>query len=490
MDLTESLAKIEQACKKFGVSFAEREKELSDLIHAKEEAYDEEERAQGRNLAKAFAETRMLFDAVLEKCKLLKMGEVPLTQESLAELRQMAMQMNPIVAPLMAETIKRLRAKGPGTPLLEQAEALSEKRANAVNTDGFSTRGLDDLSGIEFEELITRLLGLMGFRAEMTKASGDGGIDIVATLDQPITGGRYLIQCKRYTENSLVGSPTVREFYGALTADGQAVKGILISTSGFSSQAQEFARGLPIELIGRDQLQQLLKLHGLSTDAPVQAQEPKDRAKQLLNLAMKMREQSRHAEAVKLLREASQLQPDNPDVLFWLGLSYEDVGLHDEQIAAMREVVRLRPDFGEAWRSLGNALHAVGNLDAAADAVKKALAIEPDNLYVLMAWGRICREKGDKDGALSTFKKAVKIAPENASGWFWLGLSHGDRNEHTEALAAYREALRIDPNNVPTWQCVFLVYRNLSDRPRMLQALSRLEQLDPPKAREYRRHFL
>jgi len=84
--------------------------------------------------------------------------------------------------------------------------------------------GMDELSGIEFEGLITRLLERMGFQAEMTKASGDGGIDVVATLDQPLTGGRYLIQCKRYSPDSLVGSATVREFYGALTADRRAPK--------------------------------------------------------------------------------------------------------------------------------------------------------------------------------------------------------------------------------------------------------------------------
>jgi restriction system protein len=103
----------------------------------------------------------------------------------------------------------------------------------------------------------------MGFRTELTKATGDGGIDIVATLDRPIVGGRYLIQCKRYAPDALVGAALVREFYGALTADRRAVKGVLITTSGFTPQALEFARELHIELIGRDQLQQLLSDYGV-----------------------------------------------------------------------------------------------------------------------------------------------------------------------------------------------------------------------------------
>src|SRR5262249_41650967 len=117
---------------------------------------------------------------------------------------------------------------------------------------------MDALSGMDFERLITGLLERMGFRAEMTKASGDGGIDIVASLDRPMVRGIYLVQCKRYSPRNLVGVTVVREFYGALTAERRAIKGILITTSGFTPQALEFARQLPIELIGRDQLKKLL----------------------------------------------------------------------------------------------------------------------------------------------------------------------------------------------------------------------------------------
>jgi restriction system protein len=92
----------------------------------------------------------------------------------------------------------------------------------------------------------------------MTRATGDGGIDIEASLDRPLVGGRYLIQCKRFSPEILVGSPAVREFYGALIADRRAAKGIFITTSGFSTQARDFAANLPIDLIDGDQLARLL----------------------------------------------------------------------------------------------------------------------------------------------------------------------------------------------------------------------------------------
>jgi HJR/Mrr/RecB family endonuclease len=59
-------------------------------------------------------------------------------------------------------------------------------------TDSFTD--LESMSGIDFERAITALLEHMGFHAQMTKATDDGGIDIVATLDRPVVGGKYLVQ--------------------------------------------------------------------------------------------------------------------------------------------------------------------------------------------------------------------------------------------------------------------------------------------------------
>ena len=117
---------------------------------------------------------------------------------------------------------------------------------------------MQQLSGIAFEEFITGLLQGIGFRTQMTKVSGDGGVDIVAVLDKPLVGGRYLIQCKRFEPDSLVGAPTVREFFGAINADRKAMKGILITTSGFTDQAKEFAEDVGLELIEGEALTALI----------------------------------------------------------------------------------------------------------------------------------------------------------------------------------------------------------------------------------------
>lgn len=101
----------------------------------------------------------------------------------------------------------------------------------------------------------------MRFSVETTKASGDGGIDLIAYNYEPVLSGKYIIQCKRYS--GIVGEPIIRDLYGVITSE-RANKGILITTGYFTKSAIAFAEGKPIELIDGKQLDTLLKRHGVS----------------------------------------------------------------------------------------------------------------------------------------------------------------------------------------------------------------------------------
>lgn len=105
----------------------------------------------------------------------------------------------------------------------------------------FSTK-----NGYEFEKYITELLSNLGFQAQQTSLSGDGGVDIYAYYDKPFLKGNYLIQCKNWTYP--VGQPQVRDLFGVVMSR-RANKGVLVTTSSFTEQAKEFANGLNIELI-------------------------------------------------------------------------------------------------------------------------------------------------------------------------------------------------------------------------------------------------
>lgn len=116
---------------------------------------------------------------------------------------------------------------------------------------------IENISPEQFEQLISLLLKKMNFIVEHLGQTGDGGIDIEAQNLSPITGGKYIIQCKRYSVDNKVDVKDIRDLFGVIHSE-MANKGILITTSDFTNKAVDFAKGKPIELIDGEKLKKLL----------------------------------------------------------------------------------------------------------------------------------------------------------------------------------------------------------------------------------------
>jgi restriction system protein len=113
-----------------------------------------------------------------------------------------------------------------------------------------------------FEKLVVDLLLAMGYggfdtaNGEITKYSGDGGIDGIIKEDK-LGLDKIYIQAKRW-ENSVPVS-AVRDFAGSLLSK-KARKGVFITTSSFPSSAYEYVRSIDptIILIDGDQLTKMM----------------------------------------------------------------------------------------------------------------------------------------------------------------------------------------------------------------------------------------
>jgi restriction system protein len=102
----------------------------------------------------------------------------------------------------------------------------------------------------DFEHLVRQLFGKVfskdGCEVQVTQASRDGGVDAIAFDPDPIRGGKFVIQAKRY--NNVVPVSACRDLYGTMINEG-AVKGILVTTSYFGNDSRTFVKDKPITLI-------------------------------------------------------------------------------------------------------------------------------------------------------------------------------------------------------------------------------------------------
>jgi restriction endonuclease family protein len=108
-----------------------------------------------------------------------------------------------------------------------------------------------NLSGHQFEKEVAKLYEAHGYDVQVTKGSGDGGIDIF--LEK--AGRRYGVQCKNH--HKAIGPAAIRDLYGAMSHEGLDA-GIFIASSGYTKGAKEFARNKAITLLD---INNVLRMH-------------------------------------------------------------------------------------------------------------------------------------------------------------------------------------------------------------------------------------
>lgn len=137
---------------------------------------------------------------------------------------------------------------------VESKEILAEMN----DSDNLAEMPWEDFEHL-IRELFSKIFSSNGGEVNVTRASRDGGVDAIAFDPDPIRGGKFVIQAKRY--NNVVGLSAVRDLYGTMINEG-AVKGILVTTSYFGNDSREFVKDKPITLIDGANLLHLFNQQG------------------------------------------------------------------------------------------------------------------------------------------------------------------------------------------------------------------------------------
>lgn len=115
---------------------------------------------------------------------------------------------------------------------------------------------VDQMEGHDFEYWCAELLLKLGFEsADVTQASGDDGVDIIAVKENI----RYAIQCKRY--NSNLDNTPIQEVYTGKAVYNCHVAAVM-TNSYFTASAKRSAEATGTQLWDRDWIaDKLLQIH-------------------------------------------------------------------------------------------------------------------------------------------------------------------------------------------------------------------------------------
>ncbi len=132
----------------------------------------------------------------------------------------------------------------PGQHVADNEEEGLEDEPNARRVETYSRdfvegilRGMEP---VQFENLVAGVLRAMGYHADVTQLSGDGGVDVLASRDplrlQPPT---IKVQVKRTT--SSIGGPAIQALIGTLAPGGNELA-LFVTLGNYSTDATHIAR--------------------------------------------------------------------------------------------------------------------------------------------------------------------------------------------------------------------------------------------------------
>ena len=146
-------------------------------------------------------------------------------------------------------------------------------------------------------------------------------------------------------------------------------------------------------------------------------------------------------------QRALQGAPDNPDALYYVGLTAGALAQeeYDHLLARAPESARAHQLRGESYEAQGKPAEAEA-------AYKAALEAGSDSVEVLVALGHLARSnfawsKEHVTEARDYYSRALERAPRSYDALYGLGVSEAVAGEHAQAIPRLRRALEEEPDS-------------------------------------------
>lgn len=152
-------------------------------------------------------------------------------------------------------------------PSASADEQSSQRRVDELPIEEGPIDSVDELTLLlqqmdpyKFEQFVADLWTRMGWQTDVSTASMDEGVDVIARKQTPYEQ-TTLIQARRYGPNTTVGSPDIQQ-YASLDQQYAGVDDVVIVTiTDFTGRARDLAERLNVKLSNGDTLAELVVDH-------------------------------------------------------------------------------------------------------------------------------------------------------------------------------------------------------------------------------------
>ena len=160
------------------------------------------------------------------------------------------------------------------------------------------------------------------------------------------------------------------------------------------------------------------------------------------------RNAKKHKEGIEYLKSVIEKDSKNIELIFLLGVIYEEIDEFDNFLIQMAKVIKVDPKHANALNYIGYTLAEKGiRLNDAEKYIKRALEVKPSSGHIIDSLGWLYYKKGDYDKAVKELERAMTFLPEDPVIAEHLGDAYIKTRNLRKALAVYEKAVSLDPNN-------------------------------------------
>ncbi|NET52741.1 MAG: tetratricopeptide repeat protein [Merismopedia sp. SIO2A8] len=149
--------------------------------------------------------------------------------------------------------------------------------------------------------------------------------------------------------------------------------------------------------------------------------------------------------ALDVLSHARSLAPDNPAILFEIGTVYLRQENYRQAADALEQGLDISPNVFEALFDLGNAYYQLDQYDEAIASYEKAIEVQDDLWFAVNNIGLVLYEQNDREEAISYWEQAVEMTNKTeAEPLLALAVANYQAGEELVGIAQGVRALTLD----------------------------------------------
>ena len=151
-----------------------------------------------------------------------------------------------------------------------------------------------------------------------------------------------------------------------------------------------------------------------------------------------------YEDGILLLELFLSAEPDNPDMLYNLGMAYSDQNNMERSVDLLSRLVDIEPDHINGRVALGVALVRMGKTDEGVNTLEAVVMQAPDNLWAQRNLGAGLIKLERYADALEHLRRATEIDPADQAAWFGYGQALDASGQTQEADNAYQRTISLD----------------------------------------------